>query len=364
MILFARMYKKPYWIAVLCAGILGVLLYNLFLFRSMPGKTRTVSELILILCVVGIGGFFGILSDSDRERTLYNVLINTLFSLEMYWLFSRGFYCVPSSMIKAFLLVQALIIVCYGYKVLSPRIRDPKVRERIKSERWNKIFDFGYQIAIIFYLVMLVYAAIEEPAFVKKKAATSSVPDVQEAVEAHMDDNMDTLVLLSDDLWSELPQSEQIRVLQTVADIETTYMGLPFALKVVLDDGSEVPAKAMACYRDSEHTIYLAENHLLAYDSKECVNSVCHEAYHAYQHVMLSAYDSLDPEYQNLLIFDSLRYYKAEFAPGQYVGSDENDDYDEYMKQLCEVNAREWADSATEDYFEKIDNYMETHSPE
>ena len=363
MILFARMYKKPYWIVSACNGFLGFLLYNLLLFRCIPGKTRLFSEIILVLFLLIIGGLFTFLGDTDKDRTLYNIILNTLFSLELYWLFSEGVHKVSASLIKAVLLVGITVIVGYGFKVFGRKAGNPKIQKRIESERWNKIANFGYQIAVVFYLILLVYSAIDEPAFVKKKAATSSVPQIEDIVEEDIEHNMDTLILLKEDSWPSLPEAEKVRVLQTVADIQVTTLGVPFSVTVVADHDDVVPALALACYIDEDHSVYMKEDHLTNYSAKECVDSIAHEVYHAYQHAMLEAYDSLDPAYQNLLLFDPLRYYQAELD--QYIGAEDinnSDDYHEYKGQLLETHARNYASIATENLFETVERYINAGS--
>lgn len=358
MFIFKRMHRKPYWMSILIISIFAILIYNLTLFRSIPGKSRLVSELLLCLTMVVVGTIFGYCNDSDKDRRLVNVILMALFGLELFWFLSSSYLRIPSALYKSMMCIHIALFLIYGIHIFRTPIKESAIRKKVMHARRMKVLDFGLTSFTLCVSVMLVYSAIDSPVLVHKKAATSSVEDVEEAVVENIYNAMDTLVLLTDDTWPTLDESDKIRVLQTVADIETTYMGLPYRVTVVVDNEHAVPVGALACYSNESHTIYLAKSHL-ADSGEELCNSVCHEACHAYQYELLSAYDSLDPEYKNLLIFDSIRYYAAELS--QYVGSDENDDVEEYAQQLCEVNARKWAATSTEDYFDKIEMYLETN---
>lgn len=334
------------------------------MFRCIPGKSRLFSEIILVLIIIVMGALFTFLNDSYEDRTLYNIILTTLFCLEMYWLLSDGVYKVSANLIKAVILVGVVVVVGYGFKVFSRKARNPKIQERIEAERWNKITNFGFQIAVIFYLILLVYSAIDDPIFARTKAATSSVPAIEDIVAEDIEHNIDTLLLLKDDSWSSLPESEQVRVLQTVADIQVTTLGVPYSVTVVADHDGVVPEPASACYIDEDHSLYLAEGQLRRYSARENVNSVCHEVFHCYQRELCNAVESLDPVYRDLLLFDPVRYYRAEWE--DYIGAEDiqdMQDYEEYRGQFLESDASSWASVSTENLFETLESYIDVSSP-
>ena len=91
----------------------------------------------------------------------------------------------------------------------------------------------------------------------------------------------------------------------------------------------------------------------------EILDSLCHEAYHAYQHCLCEAYDSVDAEFRDLRAFEGILEYKAEFA--DYTHGD--DDFYAYYFQRCEADARSYAEDAVYDYYRKIGNYLAQSAP-
>ena len=86
------------------------------------------------------------------------------------------------------------------------------------------------------------------------------------------------------------------------------------------------------------------------------LDAVCHEEYHAYQYRLCDAWESVGADYKNLMAFSNVPDYKDNFE--NYV--DGEDDFYGYYVLTCEQTARQYAASAVEDYYLKIDYYLGT----
>ena len=75
--------------------------------------------------------------------------------------------------------------------------------------------------------------------------------------------------------------TDRIDVLQTVADIEAAYWGLPHKLTVITSRTAE---HILGHYIDQTHTITIDTNHLQQGNSSDILETLTHEAYHAYEY--------------------------------------------------------------------------------
>lgn len=146
---------------------------------------------------------------------------------------------------------------------------------------------------------------------------------------------------------------ERVDTLQIVANIECSYLGLPHELSVGAEPMEET---TIAFYRDSTHQIRVNIECLESMTAHEMLDAVCHEAYHAYQHRLCDAWKSVGNEYKNLMAFSKVPDYLDNFE--HYA--DGEDDYFKYYFLMCEQTARQYAASAMEDYYWKIEYYLET----
>ena len=76
-------------------------------------------------------------------------------------------------------------------------------------------------------------------------------------------------------------------------------------------------------------------------------------SYHAYQHRLIDAYNSVDVEYRDLLTFYFVPIYEEDF---QNYGDGKDDDLAYYF-QMCEMKARDYAEESVIDYYNKIEMY-------
>lgn len=165
--------------------------------------------------------------------------------------------------------------------------------------------------------------------------------------------NIDMVCRFSETKWYALSSEEKTTAMQVIANIECRYLGLPHELTLIT---ASLPGNTLASYDDRTHTIKIDIDHFEESPPDEIIDSICHEAYHAYQYRLCDAYDSMDDQYRSLLDFYDVAFYKQKF---QNYSSGEDDFYIYYI-QRCEVKARSYAKSAVAEYEYKISKYLGT----
>lgn len=162
---------------------------------------------------------------------------------------------------------------------------------------------------------------------------------------------MDTVLNLQEEKWETLSTDEKLSTIQTIANIEANFFGLPHELTVKLKTLGE---NTIAHYNDLNHSITLNIDYFDSYSASETLESLCHEAFHAYQHRLCDAYDSVDDASRNLLVFQYIQQYKNEFD--NYIRG--KDDFGSYYALTCESSAREYAEDGVEKYYNYIEKYL------
>ena len=165
--------------------------------------------------------------------------------------------------------------------------------------------------------------------------------------------NVDILDQLWPNQWEKLSLSEKASVLQVVANIERTYLGLPHELRVktdILDDDT------LGSYNRISHQITVDAAYLEDESPEEILGTIAHECYHAYQHMLVDLYIDSDERYKELQIFYDVRKYAEEFSSYEDGGID-NENFHKYYIQSVEIDARNYAVDAVDDYYAKLEEY-------
>lgn len=146
--------------------------------------------------------------------------------------------------------------------------------------------------------------------------------------------------VLDEDIWKEMDIGEKLDALQTVADMNRDFLGISHELNVASSNTRE---SVSGHYSDKSHLITIGLDSLLTDSAQDLVNTVSHEAYHAYQYRLVDQYENADEDSRLLLIYQDAAIYKEEFD--QYIDGD--DDFIGYYLQSCEMDARDYADTFT-----------------
>lgn len=329
-------------------AVLALIWFRL-IFRVLPDMTFSQSKWILrgmmLVCVS-----IGVLLTWKRRRNSLSVMINILFPLELYALVA--FWREIRTLSIVLLVISIILCVAYIYLIFSykiPQRKDPRIvlkRRAVRSALGARTIVVVVMAALIIPLGGNVL--FNNSIFSSNQKATRGT----DSNEYTIANNIEVVSNLREEVWETLSIEEKMYTLQTIANIESHYLGLPHELNLQIESLDE---NVLAHYVDSTHSISLNINY---FDdtAHEILDSLCHEAYHAFQHRLVEAYDSVDPEYQNLMIFNNAEQFKEEFQ--HYTRG--QDDFFEYFLQGCEETARVYSASAVQDYYRKIDLYSAT----
>lgn len=326
--------------------------YKNILFRCLPNMTYAASKTVLwILLFASIAAcavcVFRI------KRTGWSVLVSLVLPYGIYTVVS--YWRTLQIRILIILATATVLSMVVGILVLMRKVRKRKNLKRIYAKRFcNWIAATGniYTVAMIAIMAPLFFqGAFGVTLFKSGTEAKIGNENANQTISS----NIDTVLKLQDEEWCSLTTNDKLDVLQCVANIEAHYLGLSNELNV---GAANLPEYTLACYSDASHTIYINLEHLENDPVDEVLNSCCHEAYHSYQHRLVDAYNQAPEEIQKLRIYRNAVHYADEFDA--YV--DGYEDFCSYYSQQCEKDARTYAEDAVEDYYSRIDEYLNDDS--
>lgn len=328
--------------------LIAMVWYRSILFRNLEHQSLSISKLVLWGLVLASTSL-GIILEIKHYRKSRNVFFNVVIGYGIYT--SIAYIHIRPALINTVLLCIALAVS--GFFIVLQVIRRYNVklcRHPISIKYHSIVLAIQKMVGIGFALIITFTGSARILGSTLVKATVSPAND-QNIEEQTIANNIETLAVLYDESWSTLSAREKLGILQTVANIEQRYLGLPHELNVGVEDKE---GDIAGTYNDETHEILISTNCLL-YDSQwELVNTVCHEAYHAYQHRLVDLWNHADQGSKDLKIFRRVISYEEEFQ--NYVDSGE--DFYSYYIQRCESDARDYADDAEWDYYRKIRDYL------
>ncbi|MCR5735235.1 MAG: hypothetical protein K6G22_11580 [Lachnospiraceae bacterium] len=332
--------------------IAGLWYYNL-LFRCIKSCSLRESRIILVVTVALTSAVL-MLTEMKRYRNDTSIALNLMAGYGIYTILSyldtnRLFIMIVMAISGAFSAGFFILIMCR-------KINSTYSKRRVLKHRFIKAFSACRHVMCTGLLFLMIFTGINSffnipflsPGYLTAKQAAEP--------EQTIDNNMDTLILLKYENWKELSEDEKLSVLQTVANIERRYLGLPHELIVNVANTKD---SLLGYYSDNTHEITVNREHLVNDSSFSLVNTIAHEAYHALQYRMVDAYDEAAEDSKDLLLFYEASIYKEEFK--HYT--DGSEDFCHYYSQQCESDARKYAKNAVYEYYERIAEQTGDYAP-
>lgn len=330
---------------------LGLLLfiYRNTLFCSMEGLSLPQSRGLLIGLTIGMM-LISIIVNWKQGTGMWDTLINILPGFCIYTLLT--YHQLAPDLVFWVSVLTIAVCVLYAVMRLIPTIDHPKRRAAIMIKRIKGAFCGVYRLLTMggMLLIGILAACSIFKVGMFGAGLQAAVPSRDNKIT--MQSEMNTLIKMEKSTWTTLSPAERIDVLQTVANIEACYLGLPHELQVTAANMED--EKVNADYLEKEHRIRINLKHLVNDGGRSLLNSVCHEARHAYQYKLVQLFDKTENWQKELLLFDDVRQYKYEFK--HYIGAD--GDVTEYRNQYCETDARNYAQKMTAIYAERIIDYL------
>lgn len=328
-----------------------VLYQNIF-FRCLPGTTASTSRLILgVLTAAATAIGYGM--TARKRRNFFSATINAMLPFSLYWLVTYHqtyplFSVVVVVMTTLLPLVYFVIAIGIYFRV--------KVKKACKTAASKAIwlsFLNARTVAILCLGIVFTTGISTLFGFPLLQASTKAAAGNTSANEFTIESETGTLLTLSDGTWEQSTNTDKLNVLQTVANIEAAYLGIPHELNVAaaaLRDG------VVGAYSDSSHSILIDIDSLENDSAYDLLDTVLHEARHSYQHNLVSLYQVAAPEYRQLLALREAEQYFADFSDYTHGSPEE---MLEYYSQACEEDARAYADDRLMSYLYYIIDFQE-----
>ncbi len=330
--------------------VIGVV-YNLILFRQIDGFDVTNSNYILteILVVVSLIGA-GV--EIDLDYNIVRVFLSLVTGFGVYtWV---SYYDQMMPFCVGILFVMGLLILLYSVYMLSSKNKSKLKFWDVFWLRTMKIFHVSRYIMCFSAVIVIVVSMLGLLfGWASKSEITQPVEDLNIGnYEECLENNIDELAKLDEPVWETLNTDEKIEVIQTLAEVEKSYLGLAVKLKISVEPAQTT--ERMGYYLKSGEKIVISKHSIENNSSWVIVNTLCHEIYHAYEDKLIDLYIKAEPSEKKLDIFSDARNYYREYK--NYISPEDN--YSGYYNQATEADAREHAKQATINYYRYIKNHL------
>lgn len=341
-LVYSALFAVWYWV-----------LYQNIFFRCLSGMTTATSRLILgTFAVITIGIGFGM--TVRKRRNFLSAMLNSIFPFTAYWLITyHQTYTVLSIVV---VVIATLLPITYFLITIGMYIRakaKKACRTSVIKAVWTSFLN-ARTVAILCLGIVFttgIPALFGLPLLQGSTKATFGNTSVE---EFSIDSKIETLLVLGDGTWEQLTNTEKIDILQTVANIESTFLGIPFELNV---GAAALKDNVVGGYNDSTHSVLIDFDSLENDTAYDLLDTILHEARHAYQHSLISLYQDVAPKYKNLWVFKEAQRYDVEFSNYAHGSSDVT--FVDYYYQACEEDARTYADDRAWVYLYYIEDYLE-----
>lgn len=319
---------------VYCNYLMGISYLKTFDGRQMVQGVSGAESLRILMLLVVVCNVVGMCLMMKRHRTWFVVALHTLMPYGICTMLSYVREGTP--VIVGGLIVAGLLSVTYAVLIFRQKIKNRTRYKTIMFRRIGKSFAGVHccvGTALALFAVLCLFGAFEKDT---NLYAYISATQKTEYTDGELQRMEEAILQLKTEAWDKMTSQERLDVLQVVANIEQTTLGMSKTLKVVAKDMRE---SMWGYYQEYEWTIYVNRSYLEDKSAPEMLDTICHEAYHAYQWSLAEAYCKADKETRNLQLFREIEPYVEEFLSYK----DGLEDPGEYYNQKVEADARTYA---------------------
>ncbi len=315
--------------------------YQFLLFRSVDGLSYVASKLVFWSIVIVIT-VLGMIVPLMRGMNALYPLIISIAPINCYTMLSFG----KSLPIELFVFLGLGIISVMLYYLVQLIKRRRNAIHQSSHERksirqllhpgiiltaWLSLFTLVAGISVYYRGFMTSYSND------KIESGSSNIFNVYS----------DSLICLEPEKWDELNETDKVLVLQDRANEQAYELGLSHTLTV---EARPLPQTMIALYNDDTHCIAISVEYLNTADVYDVLCALLHEVYHAAEHRMCDAYDSLDPQYKKLPGYGIIECYKEDLS----VIMGHSLIMTDFFFHKTEIDARTYAEDTAEMYYDAI----------
>lgn len=254
-----------------------------------------------------------------------------------------------ASVILALILIACETALFIGLKRNEHKHRLKKKRYRTAFQRFS-VFAMFVICMVPCFLSLFVYG-LQSPVYRAEQEIRDSIfLDVDSSVDINNDkyyqDNMNLWLCFDEVSWKKGSISAKITIMQKLVDFETTKLGIP-SIPVAADMIGEC---ILGAYNKETNEIWINTKYLSKSSVDECIQSILHEVYHAFQCYLIRTLDWGNPALQTEYFVELQSWLKNQenYKDAWDYG------FEAYEDQPLETSAREYA----EDEALKIMNYV------
>ena len=333
--------KSEFFLEHILWAIVTWIWFDNFLFRCINTYSYMESKIIFSL-VLGITCVLGILCSIRKNRNEVSVFFNLVMGFGIYTVISYF-------QIRRHLIILLLSIIIAFSFIISSFILQRQIKRHGISSKTIRIA--VYKIAIVsqritgmgLLVILCIFGGniIFGPSIIQ----SSVRPTVTfNSYDSLLVDSIDKIGLLDEKSWTSLTVQEKVGVLQTIANLERSNLGVSNELNVCVVNLEE--EGLLGCYDDSTYKIVIDMDLLLKGSAQDVLRCLVHEAFHSFQYRLLDLWKETDSNNKYLWIFRKANIYEEEFE--HYNNGEE--DFSEYYEQECEITARAYAEKRVEFY--------------
>ena len=312
--------RERYKIQAVCGVAIGITAYTLYIYWNtrhfLCVVFSAVAAVIIVVCMI-----------------LYLVSNNRRKSSFVHYLFSRSIDSLYlSRILVAAIGVIACIVIPLSYRIIITQIYS------INGKAGNRNQVISAEV---------LEAIIEDS---KTKTHKNVYEDKDYYIkpiygeEYRLSKNFERIKPLVLEEWNERDILEKQDSVVAAIECQARYWGIPFKLDIKFSDSLDSSTKGY--YSHTKHMICINNKMLRDEEGVDALNTAIHEVRHAYQHAMCDAYTKLSPEERNLICF----YGVDKWCENINKYADGNENYEAYVSQVLERDARLSADKEISEY--------------
>ena len=331
-----------YLMIIMLTAVLDIMFY-FWGFKNCPPFDRKIS-LIVFLGISILGTLILTVMSVKHYRNTLSIWCSALFPIEVYCILSY----ITKSGGRIFILfivwVLTLIVwILIKHNMALKKEQDFKVGIKLLPELTRAGWLLITAVLLLFIVpVMSRGARGIETALDYTIVATDTKGMTVTGQQSNLKD-------FDEQTWRWLDEDRRAELLQLVAAIEASELGLDHELYIGIRDfaGDTTPA----AYTAHDHKILVNRGSLMSMTGEEAINMVCHQAYHAYEKSLVDLYMDTGRKYLGLKVFSGVDGFVAELQQDIEALDDRKDAANERLEQA----AKKYADEKTSEYLYWID---------
>lgn len=346
----------------------GIIPYEL-MYNLLPRLTLVAhvnrSYFKIIICLLA-ASVFGFMVSYKNNRTRKEVLADCSLGVGLYLIWMFGKY-TPNFIrwtlrIAIIITGMGMALIVYSYMTKKKNRKDLLLKYCFKSVKWIR-----RNVVITCTIITIAVPSILH--FSERHEITgTSKPNILKLYQVYgeqysLTKNINQIKLIRyNDTFQSLTYDQKCKVVKAVLYSEGNYLGLDkFQIKF-----EDLKDNTLGIFHPKTNCIIinakqLRKGSMTGGDAKSVLNTCLHECRHYFQYLMMDIYERSTPKQRNMMVLKNtpiVDWIKNE--KDYHKGDGDAHEYDKYVKQPIEKDAREYANSQIKVYYKIIDSLIYT----